>query len=98
MCSLRGPSVPPYAHFSASEVKYTNKEEIQRDPSEDHPCRLTRTSVQVRKVHKQGADPVCSLRGPSMPPNAHFSAGEGKYATKEEIQRAPSKAHPCHLT
>ena len=27
--------------------KYTTKEEIQKAPSEDHPCRLTRTSVQV---------------------------------------------------
>jgi hypothetical protein len=107
--------------------KYTTKEEIQRAPSEDHPCRLTRTSVQVRastrtrrrsnglpqrtihaalrvlqcrwgQVHNQEEDPTRSLRGPSVPPNTHFSAGEGKYTNKEEIQCAPSEDHPCRLT
>jgi hypothetical protein len=130
MSYLRGPSMPPYAHFSAGTVKFTNKDEILLVPSEDHPCSLartymqvrptsrprrrsnmhpqrtiraalrallTRTSVQVRKVHDQGRYPVSSLRGSSVPPYVHFNAGEGKYTNKEEIQRAPSEDPPCGL-
>jgi hypothetical protein len=57
MSYLRGPSVPPNAHFSAG----TGSTRTCADPtcpSEDHPSNLTHTSVQLSEVQGQGGDPV----------------------------------------